>query len=527
MTPEDVKRASDEAVLRRVVTELQSRKRAKFNQYFPDTGPLSRQFYPKHLAYMRAGAEFRQRLFLAGNRVGKSDCAAFEVTCHLTGLYPDWWQGRRFTEAGEWWAAGDTSTTARDIIQVALLGPLETMRTKVWTGMLPSHLVMDVSRRRGIPDAAESIWVRHVSGKNASLSLKSYDQRREAFQGTAKQGIWLDEECDPSIYGECLIRTMTTNGLLMLTMTPLMGLTQFIDDYLNRSVLEVLGDDGQTLRVPAKSGVLNLEGVDNDNPDEDATPDKLEELGRYVVMAGWDDAPHLDAKAKAEMAAEFPPSHALARSKGVPSLGSGTIYPVPENEIKVKPFEIPKHWKRVFGMDTDAGNGWTAAVWLAIDVDSKVVYLTDCYKRQGAETIIHAEAIKARGKWIPGVADAAALRVTEHDAEQLIKIYKNHGLDIVLADKAVEAGIQAVWAILSTGRLRVFSSCTQFFNEYRLYRRDEKGQIVKKDDHLCDSVRYAVRGMARAKTEPIDRIIPGQQWEVGRTGSRGDSWLSR
>lgn len=189
------------------------------------------QHYPKHLACMKAGAEHRERLMIAANRVGKTQMAAYEGALHLTGLYDEyapWWEGRRFPSAIKMWAAGDTGKTARDILQVALLGP----HGQPGTGMIPGHLIERVTSKAGLPDAVESIYVKHVSGTLSVVQLKSYDQRREAFQGTAQDVIWLDEEPPEDIYTECLLRTMTTDGLILLTFTPLMGLTPLVLSFL-------------------------------------------------------------------------------------------------------------------------------------------------------------------------------------------------------------------------------------------------------------------------------------------------------
>jgi hypothetical protein len=132
-----------------------------------------------------------------------------------------------------------------------------------------------------------------------------------------------------------------------------------------------------------------------------------------------------------------------------------------------------------------------------------VGYIYDSFKRSHAEPAVHIDAIKSRGAWIPGVADAAGLAVTTHDAEQVIAIWRRAGLDVVLPDKSVEAGIQEVWTLLSSGRLKVFANCGAWFDEFRLYRRDEKGRVVKKDDHLQDSTRMVVMsGRERMKTQP-------------------------
>jgi hypothetical protein len=79
----------------------------------------SRLKYPKHLEFFEAGAKYRERCFMAANRIGKSTTGAFELTTHLTGLYPDWWDGKRFSTPIRAWAAGKTNETTRDIVQVA------------------------------------------------------------------------------------------------------------------------------------------------------------------------------------------------------------------------------------------------------------------------------------------------------------------------------------------------------------------------------------------------------------------------
>lgn len=248
-------------------------------------------------------------------------------------------------------------------------------------------------------------------------------------------------------------------------------------------------------------------------------------LSRYTVMATWDDCPHLDEAAKAEMLREYPAFQRDARSRGIPALGSGTIYPIPESEIRVAPFEIPSHWPRVWAADTDAGAGWTACIWLAWNREANSFYLYDCFKRSHAEAAVYIEAIKARGAWIPGVADAAGLAVTTHDSEQVIAIWRRAGLDVTLPDKAVEAGIQQVWELLSGGRLKVFANCGPWFDEFRLYRRDDKGRVVKKDDHLMDCTRMGVRsGRDRMKTAPGQK--KGQESSPIDPRTAGLTWMS-
>lgn len=225
---------------------------------------------------------------------------------------------------------------------------------------------------------------------------------------------------------------------------------------------------------------------------------------KYMTPAGWDDVPHLDEKTKADLLDSTPPYLRDARSKGTPSLGAGAIYPVEESVFLVDPFAIPAYWPKAFGFDV----GWkrTAAIWGAWDRDADVVYLYAEHYRGQAEPSIHATSVKARGDWIPGVIDPAARGRSQADGEQLIIQYRELGLDVTPAINSREAGIHAVWERLSVGRLKVFKTLGNWRAEHRFYRRDEKGAVVKENDHLMDATRYLViSGLKRAKVRPIDK----------------------
>lgn len=196
----------------------------------------ARELYPKHLEFFAAGAEYRERCFMAANRVGKTmGGGAFEVACHLTGLYPEWWPGRRFWHPVSVWVAGDTYETTRDILQLTLLGEVAYhghRKTVDGRGVIPGALLGRPTWRQGVQDLVNTIAVQHVSGGRSLLGLKSYDQGRKSFQGTGKHVIWLDEEPPMDVYNECLIRTATLDGITMLTFTPLSGLSEVVMSFL-------------------------------------------------------------------------------------------------------------------------------------------------------------------------------------------------------------------------------------------------------------------------------------------------------
>lgn len=225
---------------------------------------------------------------------------------------------------------------------------------------------------------------------------------------------------------------------------------------------------------------------------------------RVLITAGWDDVPHLEKDAKAELLAETPEWLREARSLGKPSLGAGAIYPIPEARIRVDPFPIPMHWPRCYSLDV--GWNWTAALWCAYDRDTMTRYLYGEYYAGEALPAVHAAAIKSRGEWIPGLIDPAANNRGQRDGERLMADYLHEGLNLTKADNAVEAGLVKTWQDLQLGRIKVFSTLQNFFAEYRLYRRDEHGKIVKKKDHLMDDMRYITNsGEAIAIVKPVGK----------------------
>lgn len=230
MSSLDDKLAAKRELVELLEARARRRERTRLFRMYPDTGPLRRELYPKHMAFFAAGATEHDRCMLAANRVGKSfGVGGYEMALHLTGRYPAWWQGRRFHHPIEAWAAGDTSETTRDIVQSILMGPID----KLGTGLIPmSDIAGSPSRRSGVTGAFDTAHIRHVSGGTSILGFKSFDQGRRKFQGTSKHVIWLDEECPQEVHEECMIRLMTTNGLMICTFTPLNGISDVVMRYL-------------------------------------------------------------------------------------------------------------------------------------------------------------------------------------------------------------------------------------------------------------------------------------------------------
>lgn len=213
---------------------------AKLQELYPTDGPLRRELYTKHMEFFRVGATYRERCAMCANRIGKTwGMGGYETTLHLTGKYPDWWEGRRFATPIDAWAAGKTNQTTRDIVQKALLGDVKRAggsgsRVLTGTGLVPAGLMGYPTWYKGSStDLVDQIPIRHASGGWSHLGFKSYQQKRGSFEGTEKHVIWLDEEPPEEIYGECIIRTATTGGIVMITFTPLDGISQVVLAFLS------------------------------------------------------------------------------------------------------------------------------------------------------------------------------------------------------------------------------------------------------------------------------------------------------
>jgi phage terminase large subunit-like protein len=219
-----------DAFIKRAEKTLERRRAEnRLASYYPDTGPLRRALYPKHMMFFEAGKTHRERAAIAANRVGKTEgLGGYEVTLHLIGEYPQWWPGRKWDRPVNVLCGGDKGTTTRDIMVRKLLGP----PTARGTGLIPKRCIEDIIPYAGIRDHVDVAHIKTAHGGFSSLQFRSYEQGREAWQGTERDIVWLDEEPPEDIYVEALMRTMTTGGMVMGTFTPLSGMTKVVLSFM-------------------------------------------------------------------------------------------------------------------------------------------------------------------------------------------------------------------------------------------------------------------------------------------------------
>lgn len=418
--------------------------------------------YKKQMEFHNATAGHREICFAAANQFGKTWSAANGLAIWLTGEYPDWWQGRRFEGPINAWAIGLTGESTRDTLQRLLMG----RPGQFGTGSIPADCIISYTSARGVADALDTVIIKHKDGGQSTLGFKSAARGREALQGETLHVVQMDEEPPLDVYTESLTRTQARNGLVAMTFTPLLGMSEVVRRFFQEK-----------------------------NPD------------RALVNATIEDAEHYTPEERAKIIAGYPAHERDARAKGIPVLGSGRIFPIAEEELKVESFNIPKHWPRLVGMDFGWGHP-AAAVWVAWDRDTDTVYVYDMFRVKETTIPLQAPLFAARGKWIPVAWPHDGLQHESGSGDTLAQQYRELGVNM-LPERAqfsdggnsVEAGLMDMLTRMQTGRFKVFEHLGDWFDEFRLYHRKD-GKIVKLNDDLMAATRYACMMLRFAATEP-------------------------
>lgn len=435
---------------------------------------LTYQPYPWQREFHAAGADNVERMLMAANRVGKTQCAGAEVCYHLTGDYPEWWKGKVFQRPTLVWTGSPTNETSRDIVQSELLGGLG---EKLGTGWVPRKFIHGTpkTRQAGVKDVVDSFAVRHKSGGLSVCNLKTYEQGWTKWQGTAPHVVWNDEEPDDyMIYSESQTRVLTSNGCLLTTFTPLRGVTDLVQHFQ-----EMHGTNGV-----------------------------------YLKGASWDDAPHLSQEDKDRLSRSYRAHERAARTQGIPMLGEGAVFPVADEDIRIDPFPIPPHFARIKGCDFGIDHP-AAGVELAIDRDQDIINVIDCYRKANELPPYHAAWFNKSHRMIPVAWPHDGMNREKAGGRTLADAYREHGVAMLsksaryakVPGETEKGGPQPVEPIVNeilermmTGRFKVFSNQPDWFEEKRSYHRKD-GIIVPRRDDVLKATFYAVM-MRRYATTP-------------------------
>lgn len=415
--------------------------------------------YPWQKRFIANTREYSQVALIAANRVGKTDTATYVDAIHAMGDYPDGWTGHKFDHAPLIWILGYSGEKCRDLLQAPIIGR---KTDNGWEGgLIPGELIVSVEPMTGTPNAVRSVYIKHKSGGTAKIQFWSYSQGQHALMGDSVDWFHIDEEPkDPAIFPQVLTRTATgdkgNGGRGILTFTPENGRTDLVIGFM-------------------------------DNPSS----------AQACMNVGWDDAPHLSDKVKTELLSSFPAHQRDMRTKGIPMLGHGRIYDIADDEITCQPFACPDHFFVIDGQDF----GWDhpqAHIQLWEDRDEDVIYISHVWKARQKKA---DEAWRIVKPWAKDVPTAWPHDGNQHEkggGQQLKEQYKAEGFKM-LGEHAtwpdggnkVEPGIHEIRERMLDGKFKVFSTCTDFFEEFRMYHRDETGKIAKTNDDVLDAIRYA------------------------------------
>lgn len=442
----------------------------------------------KQKEFHAAGSSYDERMFMAGNQLGKTLALAIEIAAHMTGEYPEWWDdvgGYRFDYPPKTWLLSGSYELFRDGLQTVLLGPPDD-RSAWGTGTIPRASLVKTINKQGVSGAVESITVRHKNGRLSTAKIKSYEQGREKVQAATLDLVGCDEEPPADFYSEVMTRLNNgrrgEGGMMAIVFTPLLGMSKVVTRFLEEK--------------PA---------------------------GSTVIKMGIADVDHYTDKRKSEIIAKYPAHERAARANGDPILGSGLIFPIEQSTIIIDPITIPDHWAHIAGLDLggagDDGHP-TAGVKIAWDRDSDVMYITNEYAQQGGVTAIHAAALKQWGDWVPFAWPHDGLIKDRHSGDEYALSFRKHGINM-LPERAtfidggngVEAGIDDMLERMMTGRLKVFSHCQGFLKEMTMYHRKD-GIIVKLNDDRISAARYAImmKRFAIKKPKSAGAWVPKAKW---------------
>ena len=450
--------------------------------------------YPWQKKSIEMTADHRIIGVICGNQMGKSEVTCAMLACHLTGIYPDWWKGKRYDRPVRVMAAGVDSNHNKNVLQERLFGTNNRrLKSDIGKGMIPKKNIVDNSIVSIRGDDIQSAKIKHAAGGNSEIIFRAYSQGREAAQGFPADIIQIDEQPGDPFWEEALTRTRATGGHIICSFTPLMGRNHLVES------------------------LLGLPKVD-DSPEDEFGFKYLSDDRRAMVRASWFDAPHIidnDPDAIPEAKQDYPTDW-QARVYGIPSPGAGRIFDHMMDKIVFNPehTRINDGWKHIIGVDF----GWTkndpsAMVMLAWDEENDVIYALEEFK---GHTVTDKDFVKnlnyispdlpvawprdanTSADWKGGGTIAEKLR-NEFDVNLLNNPFHNPIGPDGQKNNHLHPGFQEMNARFASNRLKVSIECRELISEIENYGygKDINGQSTGKpaknsEDHLIDAFRYAV-----------------------------------
>lgn len=469
--------------------------------------------------WIEASANYQQRYLSAANRIGKSYAACMELAIHLTGLYPDWWNGAVIEDSGhDYWAIGVSQESVNNVLLKELLGVTDCRHlSELGTGAIPKDCIDFWSM---VKDGQRCLKIRinHKDGGSNTLHFFASTQSESVLMGSSVKYCLLDEQFDneTQIYAQCLTRTATTNGYISVTCTPEQGASPLWSKFNE--------DD---------TGFL------------------------YFQSATWDDAPHLTEHDKQRLLAGYPDYQRLMRSQGIPVLGSGAVYPFNDREIdgdlafekiQANPFSYKLLWGCDFGYSSNTDADPSTLILSAYEMETDKVYIIyEWNSKQDAKQNRLAHMPEHMASIIKASPFPNAPLVVPHDAKKQIdgtgtnttrlSEFKRLGINVLPTvfeiphqlttgayekpkhSRSLHWTIQYLCKLFSENKLKIdVEKLKNLMTEFRIYQYKQDGNPRDSRNHLLDAMRIAAVSI-KFKGEYASRCVIGGasgRWETGR-----------
>lgn len=408
--------------------------------------------HAKQLLFHRSNK--RGRVFIGGNRSGKTQGGAKETVDYATGNSN--YRKLKFEPPVDLRVVGvDFKQGIEKIIKPAIQRwlPISALKNGSWEDSYSKEL-------RTLTLANKS-----------TIEFMSYEQEVEKFAGTSRHLVWMDEEPPEDIFNENKARLVDTGGDWIITMTPVEGMTWLYDQIYEPVVI-------------------------------DQTDDSID-----IIIVDMTENPHLDVESVEEFLNSLSDDDRVARKEGNFVQVGGLIYTELESRHIIKPFTPPKSHLWFSSLDHGYTNP-TAWLWGSVDREGRIFIFDEYYetKKLVSENAGAVHAINKRHGKTPEyyVGDPSIKQVNPITGTSVQLEYLDHGVPIVLGNNDQQAGLSRVKGLLHNDKLFITENCFNLINEMKRLRwasyankkinreRNAKETQNKKNDHACDSLRYGV-----------------------------------
>ena len=453
-----------------------------------------------------ATAASPRRGILAANRIGKTVSTCYETAAHLTGQYPEWWTGQRFSGPINVMVAGEGWQQVALVLQNELLGTNDIkLIDNIGTGAIPrDSIVLDTMRNDGAN--CMGVEIKHVSGGNSYLLFANYTQEVRQMQGFKLNLAVFDEQPPDNFFSEIVTRTATTQGVVLCSFTPLKGLNGLVAKFWNRE-----------------------DGYDH-------------------IRVSWDDVPTHDPwgepflleETRKQLMLDYLPYERDARVKGMPVMGKGAVFPLstwPTYKTGDYDFGTMNGIHRVISMDLGLINDKTVISLIYWQPSTQEAWLHTQIVVKGTEEanplhyvqhLLRQEVFGCPIVLPPDAGTAGRYTMSSLSLRQFLEGYElNVYQDAIRNPPDSEGritnhksfGVNMLRQMMELGTFKINENCSHFLSECQNYFVDEKGRFSDPDDCI-DSARYGLLACLNGWSEPYYASTPKQKFEQAKHNMR-------